>query len=359
MRELEQKHTLFRTINVASGQHRELLYSLIALFGIRVDVDLQLMTTDQDSGELCRRIFEKVDRIVGEQAPDLILVQGDTTTALAGAFVGQHRGVPVAHVEAGLRSGNILSPYPEEIHRRLISELATYHFAPTSRNKDMLLREGIDAAKIFLTGNPIVEALQTVLRTTEPSCSLGLLAKIADHRCIVLTTHRRESFGRVLSENLQVLCQFVREHRDVVLVFPMHPNPNVSGPATQILAGNPRIVITPPLPYPEFIHLLSKSWLIVSDSGGIQEEAPSLGKPLLILRENTERAECIDAGVARLVGGRPDTLMAMLQEAHQDGSWADSVRKVTNPFGAGDSASRIVRCLTAMLDGRTADSAAM
>jgi UDP-N-acetylglucosamine 2-epimerase (non-hydrolysing) len=352
--QLEQKHASIRTINVASGQHTDLIYPFIEMFGIRVDSDLQLMTVDQEPGALCARIFDEVAAVVDRQNPDLILVQGDTTTALAGALVGQARGVPVGHVEAGLRSGNILSPYPEEMNRRLITQLATYHFAATTGNRDTLLLEGIAEQTIFVTGNPVVDALQMVLRAGPPVCDQSLLTKIANRKCIVLTTHRRESFGQVLADNLRVLCQFVRDHDDVVLVFPMHPNPNVSGPAKEICAGNPRVVITAPLKYQEFVHVLSRSWLIVSDSGGIQEEVPSLGKPLLILRENTERTECIEAGMARLVGGRPETLMAMLEEAYQEGSWVESVHKVPNPFGNGDSAERIVRCLGQLLEAPVA-----
>jgi UDP-N-acetylglucosamine 2-epimerase (non-hydrolysing) len=356
---LEQKHGSIRTINVASGQHSDLLYPFIDLFGIRLDIDLLLMTADQEPGALCDRIVREVDKIVDSEGPDLILVQGDTTTALAGAFAGHHRGVPVAHVEAGLRSGNIWSPYPEEMNRRLISRLATYHFAATTRNRDTLIREGIGERAIFVTGNPGVDAIQMVLKTMKP-CAPSLLAKIANHKCIVLTTHRRESFGRVLAENLQVLCRFVRDHDDVILVFPMHPNPNVSGPAKTICAGNPRVVLIPPLQYRDFIHILSKSWLIVSDSGGIQEEVPSLGKPLLIIRENTERPECIEAGMARLVGGCPETLMDMLEEAYQESSWVNSVHEAPNPFGNGDSAERIVQCVAELLqEGRVAQCGAM
>jgi UDP-N-acetylglucosamine 2-epimerase (non-hydrolysing) len=348
--QLEQRPESIRTINVTSGQHSDLLYPFIEMFRIRVDNDLRLMTIDQDPGALCARIFGEVHAIVDDENPDLILVQGDTTTALAGALVGRRRGVPVGHVEAGLRSGNILSPYPEEWNRRFISQLATYHFAATPRNRDTLLAEGIGENTIFVTGNPVVDALQMVLHTGKPFSDESLLTRIGNRKCIVLTTHRRESFGQVLAENLEVLCRFVRDHEDVVLVFPLHPNPNVSGPAKEICTGNSRIIITEPLPYRDFIHVLSRSWLIVSDSGGIQEEVPSLGKPLLILRENTERAECIDAGMARLVGGNPDTLMTMLEEAYQEGSWVDSVHKVPNPFGNGDSGERIVECVAKLLE---------
>jgi UDP-N-acetylglucosamine 2-epimerase (non-hydrolysing) len=348
-----EKHDSIRTFNVASGQHTDLLYPFIEIFGIRIDRNLQLMTPNQDPAALCAQICDELDAIVDRENPDLILVQGDTTTALAGALVGHRRGVPVGHVEAGLRSGDLLSPYPEEMNRRQITQLATYHFAATLGNRDALLSEGVDDGSIFVTGNPVVDALQMVLKSGQPACDPNLLAMLEGRKCIVLTTHRRESFGRVLAQNLQVLCQFVRDHDDLVLVFPMHPNPNVSGPAREICAGNPRVVITAPLRYRDFIHVLSRSWLIVSDSGGIQEEAPSLGKPLLILRENTERAECIKAGVARLVGGRPEALLEMLEEAYQTGSWVDSVHAVRNPFGNGDSGKHIVRCLETLLETRT------
>lgn len=347
--QLEQRRDL-RTINVASGQHTDLLYPFIEMFGIRVDEDLRLMTVDQDPGALCARIFAAVDRIAERESPDLILVQGDTTTALAGALVGRRRGIPVGHVEAGLRSGNLLSPYPEEMNRRFITLLATFHFAATARNRETLLSEGVGDKSIFVTGNPVVDALQMVLDADSGPRASEVLKKVGDRKCIVLTTHRRESFGQVLEENLKVLHRFVRAHDDVVLVFPIHPNPHVSGPAKAICGGHPRILITEPLGYREFIQVLSKSWLIVSDSGGVQEEVPSLGKPLLILRENTERAECIDAGMARLVGGRPEALMEMLEEAYQEGSWVNSVSAVNNPFGRGDSGEQIVQRVSELLN---------
>jgi len=350
IRQLEQKCEVIRMFNVASGQHADLLRPFIEMFGVRVDRDLQLMKVGQNSASLCTGICEALDTIVDRENPNLMLVQGDTTTALAGALVGHYRNVPVAHVEAGLRSGSILSPYPEELNRRQITLLATYHFAATVGNKEVLLREGIDRDKIFLMGNPVVDALQMALGADKPFFDETLLAKLSNRKCLVLTTHRRESFGGVLAENLQVLCRFVRDHEDVVLVFPAHPNPNVSGPAEEICAGHPRIIMIAPLPYRDFIQLLSKSWLIVSDSGGIQEEVPTLGKPLLILRENTERAECIEAGVARLVGGRPGNLMIMLEEAYREGSWVDSVHAVPNPFGTGTSAQHIARHIAKLLE---------
>jgi UDP-N-acetylglucosamine 2-epimerase (non-hydrolysing) len=348
MRQLERERGFIRTLNVTSGQHSDLLYSFIEMFGIRVDFDLRLMRHNQDPATLCGLVRAGLEKVVKADQPSLILVQGDTTTALAGALFGNEHGIPVAHVEAGLRSGNVLSPCPEEMNRRHITRLATYHFAATTRNRETLLQEGIREENIFTTGNPVVDALQMVLQSAAPLPS-SLLARIEGRKCIVLTTHRRESFGDRLAANLRVLRQFVQEHADVVLLFPVHPNPNVHSPARQIFAEVERVVMIPPLPYGDFIQLLARSWLIVSDSGGIQEEVPSLGKPLLILRENTERPECIESGLARLVGGSPTVLMSMLKEAYRENSWVNSVHKVPNPFGKGQSAERIVRCVVELL----------
>jgi UDP-N-acetylglucosamine 2-epimerase (non-hydrolysing) len=348
MRQLERERGFIRTLNVTSGQHSDLLYSFIEMFGIRVDFDLRLMTHNQDPATLCGLVRAGLEKVVKADRPSLILVQGDTTTALAGALFGNEHGIPVAHVEAGLRSGNVLSPCPEEMNRRHITRLATYHFAATTRNREALLQEGIRDENIFTTGNPVVDALQMVLQSAAPLPS-SLLAEIEGRKCIVLTTHRRESFGDRLTENLKVLRQFVQEHADVVLLFPVHPNPNVHSAARPIFADAERIALIAPLPYGDFIQLLARSWLIVSDSGGIQEEVPSLGKPLLILRENTERPECIESGLARLVGGNPKVLMEMLEEAYADNSWVNSVHKVPNPFGKGQSAERIVSCVVELL----------
>jgi UDP-N-acetylglucosamine 2-epimerase (non-hydrolysing) len=350
----EQHADAIRALNVASGQHPDLIYPFIDLFGIRVDRDLGPMAPNQDPVALLHRVVREVAFILNRGQFDLILVQGDTTTALAGALAGHMCAVPVAHVEAGLRSGNLRSPYPEEMNRISITQLATLHFAATARNRRALLSEGVREEAVFVTGNPVVDAIQLARRRRPSSATSELMTRIAGRRYIVLTTHRRESFGPALRANLQVLRSFIQEHEDIVLVFPVHPNPNVSVPASEILAGHPRIILTSPLPYPDFLQLVSESWLVVSDSGGIQEEVPSLGKPLLILRENTERPECIEAGIARLVGGSPLALHRRLQEACLPGSWVHAVHKSPNPFGKGDSARRIFACLTDFLDGRIA-----
>jgi len=344
IRRLEQFSDSFQTVNVASGQHTDLLCPFLQMFDLRIDHQLNSMEAEQKPSVLFARILESFTPILEWERPDLILVQGDTTTALAGAYAGFHHRIPVVHIEAGLRSGNVNSPYPEEMNRLLITRLATYHFTATSGNRDSLLREGVALDKIFLTGNPVVDALHDILDGAgeEQSFVHTLLCQTHNLRRVVLTTHRRESFGETLAANLRTLCQFVEDHEDVALLFPVHPNPNVRVPAETICKGKPRIFLTKPLNYRDFITLLSNCWLIVSDSGGVQEEAPSLGKPLLILRDNTERPETVEAGIARLVGGRAATLKAMLEEGYHRGSWVESVSAVQNPFGRGDSAERIV-----------------
>jgi UDP-N-acetylglucosamine 2-epimerase (non-hydrolysing) len=340
----------FQTVNVSTGQHNELLYPFVELFDIHVAYDLQAMEPGQTPNQLCARVMSALDHVLDREQPDLIIVQGDTTTALAGALSGFHRRIPVAHVEAGLRSGNLHSPYPEEINRRLITGLASYHFAATARNRDTLLAEGVARKQIFVTGNPVVDSLKTILAQSSMTPALEQLLHRTDGlRRVILTTHRRESLGEVMNENLRVIRSFIESHEDTALIFPVHPNPAVARSSGEILGGHARIHLIEPLSYEDFIALLSHAWLIVSDSGGVQEEAPTLGKPLLILRENTERPEAIESGVARLVGASSHRLAGMLTEAYREGSWVEQVERVRNPFGQGDSGERIARIIAKLL----------
>jgi UDP-N-acetylglucosamine 2-epimerase (non-hydrolysing) len=344
--ELETWRDFFEVVTVNTGQHTDLLAPFVQLFATRIDHNLRVMEPGQTPNRVCARVLAAIDPILTQERPDLLLVQGDTTTALAGALAGFHQRIPVGHVEAGLRSGDVQSPYPEEMNRRLITRLATYHFAATTQNRATLLAEGVRGEQVFITGNPVVDSLHTILarRTDSPGVA-ALLRATEGLKRIVLTTHRRESFGDALAENLRVLRDFVSRHEDVALLFPIHPNPAVRGPATAILGGRTRIHLLDPLDYADFIGLLARAWLIVSDSGGVQEEAPTLGKPLLVLRENTERPEAVESGVARLVGGSPANLGAMLESAYQDGDWIRTVTRTANPFGRGDAAQRIVHAI--------------
>jgi UDP-N-acetylglucosamine 2-epimerase (non-hydrolysing) len=351
LEELEERADRFETVNVSSSQHTDLLHPFARHFGVRIDHDLAVMQEDQSPAQVASRVLAAMDPLLERERPDVVLVQGDTTTAMAGALAAFLRRVPLGHVEAGLRTGDPLSPYPEEMNRRLITRLASCHFAATPHNVDTLLAEGVSKEKIFLTGNPVVDSLLRTIERDRPSAELeSRLAAIGDARLLVLTTHRRESFGEVMAGNLAVLRRFVERHEDVVLAFPVHPNPRVREPTREQLEGAPRVLLLDPLGYPDFIHLLSRAWLVVSDSGGVQEEAPTLGVPLLVLRENTERPEAIQAGVARLVGGAPERLEAMLEEVYGDDTWVRRVGETENPFGRGDSGRRIADALTLFTD---------
>jgi UDP-N-acetylglucosamine 2-epimerase (non-hydrolysing) len=348
LRHLEHDSTTFRTINVSSGQHTDLLVPFVKLFNIRVDHDLKVMRPGQPLNLLFSRVLSELDPILESERPGLVLVQGDTTTATAAAMAAFHRKIPVGHVEAGLRTDDPLNPFPEETNRRMISRIATYHFAATDRNYRTLLKEGIAKEQVFLTGNPVVDALHWIRERAEKSARLvELLRKTEGLKRIALTTHRRESFGEVMEGNLKVLRHFIDHHHDTCLIFPVHPNPEVRANAHRILGESDRIVLTEPLDYPDFIGLLSASWIIASDSGGVQEESPSLGKKLLVLRETTERPEAVEAGVAQLAK-TPALLGEMLDRIYQDDPVGGS-RPFDNPFGRGDSGSRIVRAIKQVL----------
>lgn len=334
----------FKTIVVSSGQHTDLLAPFLKIFNVKTDYDLRVMTKNQTPNHVCAKILLSLDAIFETEKPDLILVQGDTTTAFAGAFAAFNRKIKVGHVEAGLRSGNMLNPFPEESNRRLISRLASLHFCATAENRENLLSEAVSEDQICVTGNTVVDALHFILEKAKAGTEINdLIAKTEGFKRILLTTHRRESFGETMSENLRILRDFVDQRKDVCLFFPVHPNPNVRKTTDEILANRERIFLLEPLDYIDFINLMKSIWLIVSDSGGVQEEAPSLGKPLLVLRENTERPEAIESGTAKLVG--KNSLAKMLKENYNNETWIKTVRKQKNPFGDGEAAKRIVEIL--------------
>ena len=339
--ELRQK--FFQTVVVSSSQHTDLLAPFLEIFKLKVDYDLRLMTANQTPNAVCAKVLEKLDGVLDAEKPDLILVQGDTTTAFAGAFAAFNRRIKIAHIEAGLRSNNLHSPFPEEANRRLVSQLATFHFCATLGNKQNLLAENINDNRIFVVGNPVVDALHFILKNKQPGAKIKrLIAETSGLKRILLTTHRRESFGAAMAGNLETLRDFAAHNRDVCVIFPVHPNPNVRQVTEKILANRERIHLLEPLDYADFAALMKAAWLIVSDSGGVQEEAPSLGKPLLILRENTERPEAIASGIAKLVG---ENLEKLLRENYADETWINSVREIVNPFGDGTTAKQIVKIL--------------
>ena len=342
----ELRKKFFQTIVVSSSQHKQLLVPFLKALEVDVDFDLGVMKRNQTPADVCSRILSKLDKILSSEKPDLILVQGDTTTTLAGALAGFYRRIPVGHVEAGLRSGNLMSPFPEEMNRRVVSQIASFHFAATEKNRRNLLAEDVASDKIFVTGNPVVDAMKQMLKQLAPGEKIEQLIKSTEgKKRLLVTTHRRESFGPVMTANLRILRDFVDRHENVCMFFPVHPNPNVKAAAKEILGKCPRIFLIEPLDYGDFLALMKSAWLIVSDSGGVQEEAPSLGKPLLVLRENTERPEAIRAGVSKLIGNNPGALKRLLEENYAVDTWIKSVKEVANPFGDGRSAARIVRVI--------------
>ncbi|MGH7787204.1 MAG: non-hydrolyzing UDP-N-acetylglucosamine 2-epimerase, partial [Candidatus Binatia bacterium] len=288
----------------ATGQHREVLDQTLAAFDIRPDCDLAVMTPAQDLFDLTARILLGLRPLLDAERPAAVLVQGDTTTALAAALAAYYRRIPVGHVEAGLRTGRPYEPYPEEMNRVLTSRLAAWHFAPTAAAAENLRREGVAAASIVVTGNPIVDALRSVVARLDraPIAPALPAERLAGRRLVLATTHRRESFGAPLREICLALRDIADRHDDVLVAIPVHLNPAVQAPVRELLGDHPRIVLTPPLDYLPFVDLMRRAHLILTDSGGLQEEAPSLGVPVLVLRDATERPEVIAAGAARLVG---------------------------------------------------------
>ncbi len=351
LRALRARPERFRTITVNTSQHLDLVEPSRRLLGVAFDIDLDVMRPGQGLNQLCARIMAALDPVLVAEAPQVVLVQGDTTSALAGALAARYRHLPVAHVEAGLRTDDPDRPFPEEMNRRLITRLASLHFAATRHNVRTLLAEGVPEDTVVLTGNPVVDALIDITGRCSPSQRVrGLLSELGDRRLIVLTTHRRENFGAAMRGHLEVLRRFIERHEDVVLVFPVHPNPAVREAAFETLGAATRVWLVEPLDYAEFLYLLMRAWLIVSNSGGVQEEAPSLGKPLLILREDTERPEAVECGIARLVGESPARLANALDEIEgADDSWMRHAGRCENPFGRGDAGRRIAEALSLFL----------
>jgi UDP-N-acetylglucosamine 2-epimerase len=345
---LKRRAPRVSTYLCATGQHRDLVGSALGLFDLRPDCDLDVMTEEQSLASLTARLFERLDPIVAAERPDWLLVQGDTTTAMVGATVGLYRRVPLGHVEAGLRTGDIARPFPEELNRRIADLCATVCFAPTPGARDNLLREGVPASHVHVTGNPIVDALVQI--ATRPyDGRVGPLASVPpEARWILVTAHRRESFGAPLERICAAVDRLARAFGDAVhVIVPVHLNPAVRATFARALTA-PNCSLVDPLDYADLVHVLRRAALVLTDSGGIQEEAPTFGVPVLVLREKTERPEAIECGVARLVGTDPDAIVseatAMLHAAAVDRP-ADALHEMVNPFGDGHAAERIAEIL--------------
>ncbi len=332
-----------------SGQHRGMLDQVLEIAGIAPHHDLDLMQPDQTLDALTANLLTGIGRVLDEEQPDWVVVQGDTATAMAGALAAYYRKIPVAHVEAGLRSGNIHHPWPEEVNRKIIGNIAALHFAPTETAAAALKRENVDPATVHVTGNTVIDALHWITGKIEAqpdlAANLALLeARFAGKRIIGVTSHRRESFGGGM-EGIADAIRRIAAREDVAMIFPVHLNPNVRKVMNEKLAGLDNVALIEPLDYPHFARLLDICTLMLTDSGGVQEEAPALGKPVLVMRETTERPEGIEAGTARLVGTDADTIVAEANLLLDDADAYDTMARAHNPFGDGNSAHRIADLL--------------
>jgi UDP-N-acetylglucosamine 2-epimerase (non-hydrolysing) len=332
-----------------SAQHRGILDQVLAIAGIVPDHDLDVMQPDQSLDALTARLLTGLGAVMDAVRPDRVIVQGDTATAMSGALAAYYRKLPVDHVEAGLRSGNIYHPWPEEINRKIIGAMASLHFAPTETSAAALKAENVDPARIHVTGNTVIDALHWVTQriAAEPALATGLAdleRRFAGKRIIGVTSHRRENFGGGL-ESIAEAIRRIAARDDVALIFPVHPNPNVRRVMDAALAGLPNVALIEPLDYPHFAHLLSLAEIMLTDSGGVQEEAPALGKPVLVMRETTERPEGVAAGTARLVGTDTDRIVTEIFTLLDDKHAYEAMARAHNPFGDGQASRRIVELL--------------
>jgi UDP-N-acetylglucosamine 2-epimerase len=340
----------FQPIVCVTGQHRQMLDEVMDVFDLVADVDLSLMKTDQSLCDIASGVLTGVDRLIVSRQPDFVLVQGDTTSAMAASLAAFYRRVKIGHVEAGLRTGNLQSPWPEEANRRLTAVVADLHFAPTQRARDELTREGVPESRCLVTGNTVIDALKHTVATLDSDTAVRAALEHEfswidpTKRLIVVTGHRRESFG----EGFKHICEAIRSvaHRgDVEIVYPVHLNPNVQGPVNSILAGVSGVHLIPPVDYRRFVYLMTRCHLILTDSGGIQEEAPALRKPVLVMRDTSERMEAVEAGVARLVTTDQKVIVRSVCELLDDDRRYATMACGASPFGDGHAAARIVEAL--------------
>ena len=340
-----------QTIICVTAQHRRMLDQVLGLFAIVPDIDLDLMKPDQTLSELTGRVVHGVDRVIEKEQPSIVLIQGDTTTVMAAALAAFYNKIPVGHVEAGLRSNDIYSPFPEEMNRRITSILGNYHFAPTEKAKKALLGEGISKERIYVTGNTVIDALHMILKKPVPMLvreildRVGISDNVNERKMILVTAHRRENFGERFKSICRGIKQLAERNPDIGIVYPVHLNPNVQEPANRILGGLDRILLIEPVDYDSMAHLMNAASIILTDSGGIQEEAPSLGKPVLVMRTETERPEGVEAGTAKLVGPYTDRIVMETERLLYDKAAYNEMARAINPYGDGKAAKRIVKIL--------------
>ena len=347
----------FETIVCVTGQHREMLHQVLDIFDVKPDYDLAIMKEGQDLYDVTSRVLTGMRDVLDKDKPDVVLVHGDTTTSMAAALAAFYRQIPVGHVEAGLRTNNIYSPWPEEMNRQITGRIATYDFSPTLLSKDNLLREGVDPQKITVTGNTVIDALQqVVLRIkNDPELQEKLAADLVEHgydtsrnrRLVLITGHRRENFGEGFLNICRGIKDLSEKYPEVDFVYPMHLNPNVRRPIKEVFGEERKenLFFIEPLDYLDFVFLMEKSHLVLTDSGGIQEEAPGLGKPVLVMRDTTERPEAVEAGTVKLVGTDRDLIVGEVSALLDDENHYLSMSKAVNPYGDGQACERIVEIL--------------
>jgi len=345
------EHAAFDSKVCVTGQHRQMLEPFLALFNIKPDFDLNVMTPNQTLSKLTTNILNGLAGVFEHYRPDVILVHGDTTTTLATSLAAYYHQIPVAHVEAGLRTGNIFLPWPEEANRKLTSVLAAQHFAPTPLSRQNLLDEGVPADAIHVTGNTVVDALFDVLQQFESNPALEknyakqFMFLTPKRRMILVTGHRRENFGGGFERICQALVRIAETFPDVDIVYPVHLNPQVQAPVNGLLSSTPNIHLIAPVDYLPFVYLMKASYMILTDSGGIQEEAPSLGKPVLVMRDTTERPEALEAGTVQLVGTEAPVIVSAVTRLLDDAEHYRRMSQAQNPYGDGDASRRIADAL--------------
>ena len=347
VKELKTREEI-ETIVCVTAQHREMLDQVLNAFHIVPDYDLNLMKKRQTLTDITAGVLQGIEKVIKEVQPDIVLVHGDTTTTFAGALAAFYNQVAIGHVEAGLRTYNKYSPFPEEANRQFVGNIADMNFAPTEKSKENLLREGKDSESIIVTGNSAIDALQTTVRE---NYSDDITEWAGDDKLIVLTAHRRENLGEPMRNMFRAIKRIIEKHEDIKMVYPVHLNPIVVQTAEEIFGDCDRIKLIKPLEVIEFHNLLNRSYLILTDSGGIQEEAPSLGKPVIVLRDTTERPEGIEAGTLKLAGTDEEVIFEMIDELLEDQEEYDRMSKASNPYGDGKASKRIVDAIIEKIGG--------
>ncbi|MEW5807019.1 MAG: UDP-N-acetylglucosamine 2-epimerase (non-hydrolyzing) [Acidobacteriota bacterium] len=346
VKELKKNPERIESVVCVTAQHREMLDQVLDLFMIKPDIDLDLMENDQTPASLTSLGMMELTRVLQNVKPDLVLVQGDTTTAMVAALAAFYQKIPVGHVEAGLRTKNIYAPFPEEVNRHIIGVLGKYHFAPTRTAARALLAENVPEENIFITGNTVIDALLWTVQQEVPRGMHPLLAGLENgNRLILITAHRRENFGEPFLQICRALCRIAERNSDVSLIYPVHRNPNVRQPVYRMLSRRERIHLVDPMGYAPFAHLMKKAYLVLTDSGGIQEEAPALGKPVLVMRKETERPEAVEAGTVKVVGLDEENIVRETEKLLYDHDEYKKMAQAVNPYGDGHAAERIVKIL--------------